>query len=173
VSDLTTRKRLNAMLIVLGDSISITSDSTLFSLKKVLHAIPDLMSSNDSDFTPIELMLSSPTKLFTVAIQIKAILFQLQPSTESDYFYDELIIEVLNQLSYSILTNNTLTQHEQNAWVTIISFPKINETLQKSAIDLINKTNFTQATTLAQSEDEHHIVALQVSEQKKRAKTQK
>ena len=72
-----------------------------------------------------------------MAIQIKAILFQLQPSTESDYFYNELIIEVLNQLSYSILTNNTLTQHEQNAWVTIISFPKINE---------------------------HHIVALQVSQ---------
>ena len=130
------------------------------------------MSSNYSDFTPIELMLSSTKLSSTVAIQIKAILFQLQPSTESDYFYDELIIEVLNQLSYSILTNNTLTQPEQNAWVTIISFRTINETLQKSAIDLINKTIFAQASTLAQSEDEHHIVALQVSEQKKRAKTQ-
>ena len=127
------------------------------------------MSSNYSDFTPIELMLSS-TKLFTVAIQIKAVLFQLQPSTESDYFYDELIIEVLNQLSYSILTNNTLTQPEQNAWVTIISFRTINETLQKSAIDLINKTNFAQASTLAQSEDEHHIVALQVSSKKREPK---
>ena len=125
------------------------------------------MSSNYSDFTPIELMLSSTKP--TMAIQIKAILFQFQLSTEPAYFYDELIIEVLNQLSSRILTNNTLTQFEQNAWVTIISFPKINEDLQSAAIDLINKTNFSQATTLAQSEDEHHFVALQVSEQKKRA----
>ena len=163
---------------VLAHSEAIKTIQCAF-LNKKLEALAQAVKTSDSKFIDDHIDFILKFTCFTEFInsnyplQIKALLFQLQPSIESNFFYNELIIEVLKQLSYSILTNNTHTQFEQNAWVTIISFPKINETLQSAAIDLINKTNFTQATTLAQSEDEHHIVALQVSEQKTRPKTQK